>query len=381
MKKIILSLAICLTLSSVFALEWGGAISNVSEISGKKFDSSKLDPKDSVRLWLKTPFTSDGNTYFATEGMYQFRNKFATETIKNNLDFTLLKIATQFETPNGTLYLSLGRFYSSDATSIIFTQASDGLFLRYVMPSVSVSAFASYTGLLNASLITMLDSKDVHFSYNTSSVYPLAQKYIPLEISATFERLFFNQDLAFEVWNFLDVSEREEKYNRMYGTVKLSGPLMSELFYSLSSTFLSENFKNLANLSSIDFNYFMPFLSSSINANCVYASGENGSLSSFRAFTSNTAYYALSQPEYTGIIKGGLSFSIKPINQLFCKIGSDVVFACPNNNAKYDGTQIYGNVKWQIVSDVQLSFTTYHFFAKNADERKTAFILSGTIAF
>lgn len=382
MRKLLTTIfSLFLLISTASTLEWGGTLNNISKISGNKFEDLKLDQKDNIKLWLRVPISKDGRTYFATEGMYQFENIFATETILNSLDLSLCKFTTQFDINDNQLNLSAGRFFVTDATATVFSQASDGLFASFITDKISTSLYAGYTGLLNASMTTILHDPKVSYTYDTKSLYPLCAKYIPLGLSLTINNLFLNQTGLVECWDFFDVNANSTNYNRFYATASLNGPLASFIFYNFAGTLGSENFTNLSLLTSLDFRFFFKFLNSNLKVNGIYASGNNGSFSAFRTFTSNTAYMANGEPEYSAFTKMGLSYSIKPIEVLQILAGADVVFTCPNESFTYNGIQVTGNITYQMFYDVRIVLSAEFYFAQKQSDNNNTITASAVIAF
>ena len=74
LRKIRLNSVFCMIVSSafffspaVFAIDFGGIISNDSSLQSYGKDELKLDQKNSASFWLRTPFDKTGENYFAGE--------------------------------------------------------------------------------------------------------------------------------------------------------------------------------------------------------------------------------------------------------------------------------------------------------------------------
>jgi len=321
--------------------------------------------------------------YLATEGMFQYEYLGSTETTYLVADCTLLKFSMVNKlSAKNTFNLSAGRFAMSDASSIIFSQTNDGILAQFKFARMNVSAYGGYTGLLNGKQVAILNAASSTYAYDSESVYPLAAPYAVAGATFTAPYLFANQTIGLQIYSFFGAADTTSGYNRLYGTVTLNGPLAANVFYTLTSTFGTDDmFTSVGNLSQIQLSIYPPFASSSITLSGVYASGNNGALSSFTGFTNNPATLALDGPKYAGLIKAGLFASIKPIEPLYFDAGADCVFGCPDSTVSYSGFQYYADARYQLFTDVQLSAGAQQYFDKDDKTNKISFTAKAVISF
>lgn len=307
MKKIVTVLAsLVLSVFSVFALDWGGLINDNTKFSTADFKSetSYLEQSNAVFFWLKAPVNK--NIRFTAEGMYKYvlTANSSYSNFLNVLDFDLLKLSGNFSLGKGKFSFDAGRFFVSDSTASVFAQNSDGLLVKFLFPAVRISAYAGYTGLLNSYTVSMIDSSEK--SENVEQIYKLAHGYIPLEFRLELPVLFLNQSLGFDFNAFIDAES--SKASRYYGNLVLSGPFANSVYYTLSTSFGSENFKNVMNYSSFQL-YWFPVSNVMLVAGTEFASGNNSFFSAFKGITYVTAYNSISSPYISSVILPQISMS------------------------------------------------------------------------
>lgn len=364
---------------SLHAFDFGGKISSLTKYQGNTPDSLKWYESATGHLWMSSLLNDDMQLKFNADGSYEFRFDETDSSRRNIADLNLFKISGTLPAGRYTkLYLAAGRFSVMDVTGLIFKQVSDGFYTKFQTPPVEFSVYAGCTSFLNAHDVTILTPEDTSYSPDFNSAYVFCPGYIPVGFSVYFPSLFLNQSLTAECWGFADLSS--DKYNRWYGTVSLSGPLSGRVFYSLSDTVGTEKFDSLSVLSKAVVTFY-PVPAVCVSGSCAYASGNNGFLSAFRAFTSQTAYFAFSEPEYTGMVKTGLSGSYTIASNV-CLVGEAAcIFLCPGDALSYGGWQWNFNTIWNIFHDLQLSAGAYQYYASDAAEKKTCFNVAGTFVF
>ena len=305
MKKILSAVfAVLFTVSASFAVEWGGVFNDNTKGSTQKFESASLEQSNAIYFWLKNPVGE--NMSFSAEALYKYVLSVdnGRSSFLNIIDSDLLKFAGDFTSGKGKISFAAGRFPFADLSSTIFSQVSDGVSFKYDLPLVRLSAYAGYTGLLNAFSVSMVDSRTV--GTPVSQVYTLCHGYVPVMANVVFPVIFNNQSLGFGFNIFTDVEPT--KSNKYYGSLVLSGPLANSVFYNLTTSFGSENFKNCMNYSSFQL-YIFPVQSIMIIVGAEYASGNNGFLSPYHAVTYFQASKALGSPELSGVIIPQLTVS------------------------------------------------------------------------
>ena len=365
--------------SPLAGLDFGGKINSTTKYQGAEFSVLKWYESAAAHLWISSLLIKKMKLKVNTDGSYEFRYDERDGSCKNILDLNLLKISGTLEAGRyTTIQLAAGRFPVSDMTGIIFSQVSDGGFIKFVTPSVEFSIYGGSTGLLNAHDVTILTPSGTAYNPDYNAVYVKAPSYLPFGLSLSFPSLFLNQTVAAEGWGFIDFST--DKYSRWYGTVSVSGPLSGKVFYSLTATAGSENLKTLSCLSKAVL-IFYPAANASVGFTSVYASGSNGFLSTFRGFTLQTADFALDEPDYAGMIKASVSFSYTILSRL-CLVGEGgCVFACPENTVSYDGWQWNCSAVWNIFHDVQVSAGASQYYAADSSRNKTCFVVTGAFVF
>lgn len=325
MKRILtLFISIFLILSPMAAFDFGGYLDNASTVSKAGDNDINFDQANSLFLWASTPIGA--KMYFKTEGMCKFNYNTSMDMSADpkmiKLDLDLFKFAGEFADSNGTFSFSAGRFNYSDTTGVIFSQACDGVFLQYAGQVASLSLYAGYTGLQNSNIVSILGKDGAILSAeNPNGIYDLCAGYLPVSASVSFPSLFLNQTLSVQASGFVDFGP--DSYNRMYATLDLTGPVSSIVFYDLTTSFGTGNFENLMNYSNLSVMIF-PKSNIRITTGVMYASGNQGSFSSFLGFSSHAAYNAAVDVQTTNCIVPSLGGSVslvqdKLLLSLTCK--------------------------------------------------------------
>ncbi|MBO4405059.1 MAG: hypothetical protein J5780_07030 [Treponema sp.] len=381
MKKLktLLILAALPLAQQAFSADYGAILTNDTRFNLNGSDNTKLlKQKDSITAYATVPLAADGSCYFSAEGLFQYSytNDFDIEFSSDELiaDVTLFKLSKSGKLGSSKYILSAGRFFYSEFSNLVFSQTSDAVNFKIANPSIEVSAFGAYTGLLNKKTVSMLDKNGMEFAKDsTKDFYEFASPQIFAGISIGAPYLFCNQTLIAEGFALLEAEgpgEKGDQGSRFYGTAGLTGPLSSTTFYNLSTTFGFNKDGDVSNLSKATVNFYTSFYSSVFTAGAVYASGESGGLKAFNAVTKNSACFSLSEPAYSSLIKGSLSYSIKPSTTLLAAAGADVLFSSADET-KYRGTQGRLSVSYRPYSDVELSLGATSFFAEESSENRT----------
>ncbi|MBQ8013635.1 MAG: hypothetical protein IJ257_04450 [Treponema sp.] len=396
-KKCIASFAALLLSSFTFAVETGGLISNDTKLSNiEKEGSLKIDQKNAVNLWLRAPINEDGTSYFITEGLFQTDYDDAVpesdQKLKLTLDLSLFKLVLHKELDSGSVNFSAGRFFNSDLSGIIYTQNGDGAKLEAKISRINISAFAAFTGLLNAKTTTILteptpaNSSPV-LTDKSKEIYVTADKYLVSALTFSLPHIIASQTISLE--GFGAFSFESTTFNRIYVTAALNGPIVAPVFYNISSTFsftkYDESDMKTGNLTKGAITVYPNFKSMAISLNGLYASGKQGSFERFVAFTSGTAVTSTKETEYSSLLKAGLSASIKPVRTLILRAGGDLVFDAAES-INYAGIQCSAGFNWQALSDVSLGASFSQYIGKEDYEEsigasKTQIKINAAIAF
>lgn len=391
LKKIgAITFALSLTMAAS-ALDFGGMLTNDTKIAGKDFSNLLLDQKNALSAWLRLPFNAKGTTYFAMEGMYQFEYQDVKlgDTEGNAgyvgaVDLNLFKFGTLFEGNNFQVGISVGRFFTTDLSGLVYSQNADGGIILLETPLLTLSLYGAYTGLLNARTVSFVDT-DV--TEDTDKHYQRAEEYVVGATTLSFPNLFANQTISAQFFGAMKM--KGDGYNRWYVEVGMNGPILPCLFYTVNSTlaiyrdYETANSQSVANLSKAALYWYVPQVDNLAFAlNAVYASGDNGGLDPFLGFTSQTATNALSgRTEYTGLLKAGLAASKKILDNLLVGANGDVIFNAEDSLA-YEGFQYGINANWQILSDISVGALFYQYYdTDDSDRNKTCIQLKAAISF
>lgn len=375
MKKLLTAFICALFATSVFAFEWGGVIKNDTGVNAS--DSLSLNQSDSVFLWGSVPLKNDGSMYIKGEGMYKINLakplKPSGDIVFTQIaDLDLLKFAGDFKTENGTLSISLGRFSFSDLTSSVFSQCSDGLFVKYSNQGFQVNGYAGYTGLLNSYVVQMINSPDYEQETPTD-IYSLSAKYIPVALSVSFPALFANQALSAQAAGFIDLNGTS--FNRFYGTLNLTGPLLSSLYYSATTCFGYTD--KVSNMSSLTFTYF-PLPATFLNVGAKFASWDNGS---FGAFTGVTASPLFTGTETTSCIVPSVSITSVLMGKLILMAGGKTVLAHDGEKIGYAGLAGDASVMYNMFSDLQIGLSVAGNKVKNRENDDMTITFKASMSF
>lgn len=393
LKKAISTFSV-LTLAAfgAFSVEWGGLVSadakyyNDAGSNVSKFDKSTLELYGEGSLWLRVPFSKDGESYFITEGLYHFEYDKGGEDIDNDhtqyADLDLFKFV--FHKPlsgdsGDSLTFSLGRFLNSDLSSLVFSQAADGALARLSLPRLSLSLYGAYTGLLNGRTVTILSAEDDDaYEEDTDKIYDLAEKFAAAGLGLTLPNIAFNQTVSLEAFGAFRLEG--DSYNRLYGTLALSGPLVTNLYYGASTTFGytkgdAEGIKDeldgkFGNLSRASVTYFGDFKDMSVGAEATFAS------KNFVGFTSQTAVNSQSGKQYNELLKAGLFGSIKPIENILASLSADSVFdfdrGSDSDEFGFAGVQMEASLAMQVFTDLNARLSAIQYIDKDeSDNNKT----------
>jgi len=399
-NKSFFAIASLLSLSAFsFALETGGLFTNNTKFHNVEKDGDlKLNQKNGISLWLKAPLSEDGTSYFVTEGSFKTEYDASVEESDDKLilsaDIDLFKLVLRKETENGSLLFSAGRFYFSDLSTLVLAQNADGVQLDFSSSIFSTSVYAGYTGLLNEKNITILDSEAAE-AVDSKTLYSFSKKYALAALKLSASNFAASQSVSLEGLGAFRL-EDGDKFNRFYGTLSLSGPVAPTLsiYYALSSTLgfvQAEDDTYKGNLSQCSLSWYPDFKSSSLSLSALYASGSQGPFDGFMGFTSQTAVDSVLEPEYSGILKGGLSASIKPISNLLLSAKANMIFSAAAGDEEKDiefaGLQYSLGGNWQVVSDFSLGASFCQYISSNDDfsgtigDTRTQLKISASLAF
>jgi len=376
MKKIFVAF-VSLFFVPLFALEWGGLFTeDVKYIAPDIAQNCEtLRQANNLILWANAPFTDSGSTYVAGQASVRY----FTDIKQNDgfipvYDVDLLKFSTNLYAGASVFSFSAGRFGVTDLTGKVFNQTSDGLSLKYTRPSMNFTAYAGYTGLLNAHNVTMLNKAEYLPSYNNG--YYFAYKYLPISLSMEVPSLFLNQSFNAQILAVIDgeTPSGDKSYSRYYGSLAFMGPIAGSVYYSLVSSFCSENLKNISNYSAFTLQYYFGSVLN-IRANAEYASGNQLIFEPFRGVTSNTAYNSSEYPELSGLFMPSLDL-VFTVMGVYLGINGKVVMGYPESDLVMKGINLSTNILVNIFSDLQLGLYGSYYYDMNIQGQENNFILN-----
>lgn len=360
------------------AFDWGGFVSVDAGIKGPANDGfiKKFTQSDRLTLWMRVLLPNLKDSYFTAEGFYDFKYAVETKEVTHLLDIGLFKLSMTANEPNAKFTLNMGRYGISDLSGFIFAQNADGIELRISSNRFESKLYGGYTGFLNSHTTPMNVSQ-----FGTDQIlYKPAASAVIGSVFMSFPQLFKQQTLSCEISGV-----GGQAVPAVFTTVALNGPIYGSLFYAASSTAAVENSKKVpllfSNLSRFELTAYLPFMSSFLSWNTVFATGTTGSektknIGDFKSFSIIPANLGGSV-KYAGNIKTGLTGSIKPYSSLLWTLNADLFFNVMNASASkgFIGVQWQTAVRWHIFSDLQLSLSAGQFFA-GSDKKREPYTLA-----
>lgn len=394
LKNSLLAAIFSVFLISANAVEFRGILSNDSIFEGQKFSELILDQKDTAIGWIRIPFTDDGLTYFAAEGLYQFEveniDLFDVSDADSNRisawDVDLFKFSHSREINSAMLTVSAGRFATFDLSGVIYNQMADGVFASYETQSVFASFYGAYTGLTNARTVAILDPE---FVEDTEKHYQKNAKYVVASAGLSMPNFFLDHTISVQLLGTFKTEG--EGFNRIYNEILVNGPIKIgkfkyDVYYTLVGVLglwkEGTDSIQLTNLSKGTLTTYLPFKSSSVSLNALYASGEQGPFKTFAGFTSMTAVNAYTgRTEHTGVILTGVSGSMKPLGNLRLSAFTDIVVDA-QEDIGFEGIQYGLGAEFLPLSDVSLGLNIGQYIdGDDSDRNKCTVRVRAAISF
>ena len=213
-RTVILSTALLTVAPLSFGFDWGGSLHNNSKYEGNKIKKLSTDQRDSASLWFRVPLTDvnsdSGNASLTVRGSYEYNydNTFeGRDRFINTLDVDLCCLSYSSSIKNTFFSVQAGRFFYSDLSSVVFSQVADGAAATLKFPSVELSAYGAYTGLLNMHTTSLLDadSKD----YKPRHLYQLQSKYAVFGATLSVPHMIFNQGFALQGFGAVKLEKKK----------------------------------------------------------------------------------------------------------------------------------------------------------------------------
>lgn len=383
MKKLVIILLICLlVITQVFAIDsdFGGSLTNVTGGSFYSGENSTpvLQQSDKLSLWLKLPLDKD-QTVLLAEGYYKFYLDTSTRSVEslgtfvNLVDLSLFSTQMRIPLSNSSeLSFNLGRMPMTDTSNLVFSQSIDALHMRYMYKNFSFSLLGAYTGFLNAATVGLVDTS---FVYDITAIYPLNAPYAVGYTNLAFENIFPDITLNTEGFFLYAVTNNDID---MYLNASMYGALFASGYFNLvTSVGLFQDETGAfypTNLSKAEVSLFSPASVLSLTAFFTFASKDFVPYNKVYADLSNTQYYS-------NLMKTGLLFTVKATPQLPIVFGADALFTVADSNGatQFSALQVYSDIKYQILSDVLLTFNFGSKVPIKADTEANYFYCTGQL--
>lgn len=334
MKKVVVIIAVILMVLPLAAYDFGGSL----DVSGGAAISSStsISPSAKVTGWVKVPFAGGS---FSTEAYYKLNASIRENTdpsFNNTVDLSLFKVT--YALPVGSL--NVGRYSFSDVTGSVFSMTSDGANFSMNTGLLKISAYAGYSGLLNAKTSGI----DAPWTYDSAKIYELGSKYALFQAGVTAPNFFGGTTFAGEAIGAVNLngdaaSGVSDGYSRFYGTLSASGAITTSIYYSGSVTgsYLTTTANNLGVFARGNVVCYLPVMSMSITGKFAWGSDY------FQGISYN--------PCAGGMLNAGASLTLKPLGNLLCLASADVYCGTAGG---FEPSSASWNVlaKWQAVSDV-----------------------------
>lgn len=365
MKKLLLVLAaVLLAVIPAVASDFGGSL----DVTGGAAinDTTTISPTAKVTGWVKIPFDKGS---FSAEAFYKFSSSIKDEgtDMTNTADLSLLKISLPL---NDFISLNIGRYFFSDVTTSVFAMTSDGINATMSSGLLKFSAYAGYTGLLNAAS----SSLDADWTTSGDAIYELGSKYMIMLANVSAPNVLGGNTFSFEGTGALNMNGEakagvSDGFSRFYGTVSATGPITTTVYYSTSVTgsYFTLEEENIGIFAKGSIVCYLPYKSLTITGKGAYATDF------FRGITFN--------PNSNGVLSAGLSATMKPVSNLLCLLSGDV-YCDTIEKFEASSLSLQGLAKWQALSDVSAFLSLGQEIPLNSDDKGTFTVsVGGTVSF
>jgi hypothetical protein len=234
-KVMCLCLLLAITpLSSLSAYDWGGTIDNSTSVTYA--GSDQWLQEDKLALWFSTPLGQ--SLELTIQGSYTFSYQ-QPSLIEHILDIDLLQLQGAFllgQNKSSQLTFRLGRFKSSDITSLVLDDNIDGIEVGWITGVANTFVSLGYTGLqwerVSTISITRADKTDSDDLAPLRLVGSLQAQFPELFLRQDlFASLLFQQDLRPEGDNFA-VDGNGGTISSQYFGLGITGPILPSLYHN-----------------------------------------------------------------------------------------------------------------------------------------------------
>lgn len=381
MKKILFYCAIIFLTTPIFCVDWGGRVFNDTSfvMQSGEFHPVQFDMAD---FYISAPLNKKNTATIDARASFQFTyddTDYAVHEFDCALNLDTLRYSQRIPTKGGDISLSVGRFFGSDLTGVIFSQQSDGVNVGFQNMTIQCNVYLGYTGLLNAKVAKIFVPADTDYYEPYQPLYAFAPRFVPLGFSVYLPALFNNQNLGAEFWTFFDANG--DNFNRSYITVSLDGFTSRYFFYDAKLTFCIEYPDDLSLRTLVRLNV-IPLDSFLISFYGDYSSGENGLLSPFVSFTKSVAFKKYTgDVYYSGIAQFGLNITKIFVEVVQLALNCAIITDCTDDSPSYDGVNFGAGVAWNIFQDLQAGLSFTQFIGNDSDDNRSEISIKVTLAY
>jgi hypothetical protein len=363
--------------AATFAIDYGLELSNKGGIQNRGTFDWSTDHKET--LWFTLPFDTSNTNSLALEGSAYAAKKPGSTGFTFYADLDLLRISLVPVSQKGLrLSADLGRINTSDVTGFVLGQKIDGLEFHSSLPFGNIDFMAGYTGLLNARKGFNLMTKDDALDYDTSSVYSLGASRAVGKFSFQIPQFIGSTDVVLEGVGQYDLrnivrSSYMQLLNTAYGTVSFNGPLLNNLYYSLSGTYQTGTLKEAkessenALLASFRLDMF-PVDGNHLFAQFVYTPKRSSFFSDFLPITYQSAG-SMYPYGYGNLMKASAGWYFNPAKSVNFDIGGNVFFNSSEVKAGaglYNSTEVSGGATFKLTNDLRFRLDSLFYFPNSA---------------
>jgi len=379
-------------------VDWGGKIENISQVSN--IENEEFTQGNKAGFWLRSSFSPGLNIFGKAGYIYRFEN----EEHQHTPDISELYLYGKSNLGDGkALSYKAGRFRFRDSSTYIMKSAADGAEVLFKNNAFPLRAGIGYTGLIfnetSEVVMSMADTLDSDEIFASPRLLGFAElSSVPLAGGNTLKLAVIAQlDLRPEDSGYVTQSQTG-KLHTQYVQLSADGPIIPELFYSLSTVLQtgqylvpaydpepSARYSYMGGMAAFSLDYYAePRYNTTISLEALYSSGDswsdrsdfNGlnlpgssSLHRFIPISKSTKGYVYS-PELGNLIFGDVSLSVMPVEQVQLLLSAitflravdgpifDDYISEDSGNSLYLGEEIDFTVNYRPFSDLGFSLSS-----------------------
>lgn len=244
LQRRFLLLLLFLSGSLLYALDWGGSVTNSTQYESQEDDSEEEEfyQENTLSLYVSTPVGS--NSELSADAAYTY----STDRLFL-LELRQAHFTRSVQPDNGPLRFDarVGRFNSADPTGQVLRHTLDGARLGFYFGTLDLELTAGYTGFLlqpsaNVSLSKLDQAEDEDEAF-------FAPSRLVGQLSASMPELFLGQSLEMAILFQEDLRDPDSEdliepgedtlqptqgglVDTQYAVVSLNGPITGGLFYT-----------------------------------------------------------------------------------------------------------------------------------------------------